>query len=162
MIVMSMGVQHDDRQLGQLGGNLLQIADAHASVEQRCPLVADNEVTDDFFRLMRLVNGENGGCGFIDLKPGIADGHALENFVFRAGQARHHSGIFVCENRTGMERAKKARDLRRNGCLMETDTGLWKFNRFLPQNRCQKPDSAKMLLFDDPSMCWFSHSSGSS
>src|SRR5438132_12480430 len=85
MIVMGMGVQHDDRQLGQLGGNLLQIADAHASVEQRCPLVADNEITDDFFRLMRLINGENGGCDFVDLKPGIADGHALENFVFRAG-----------------------------------------------------------------------------
>src|SRR6266700_2929647 len=38
------------------------------------------------------------------------------------GRARHHSGIFVCENRTGMERAKKVRDLRRNGCLMETET----------------------------------------
>jgi hypothetical protein len=50
MIVMGMRVQHDDRQMGQLGGKLLQIADAHASVEQRCPLVADNEVTDDFFR----------------------------------------------------------------------------------------------------------------
>src|SRR5207237_7356742 len=39
-----------------------------------------------------------------------------------SGRARHHSGVFVCENRTGTERAKKARDLRRNGCLMETET----------------------------------------
>src|SRR5437870_2505690 len=72
---------------------------------------------------MRLINGKNGGCDFIDLKPAIADGHALENFVFRArGRARHHSGISACENRTGTERAKKKRDLRRNGCLMETET----------------------------------------
>src|SRR5205807_8164003 len=39
-----------------------------------------------------------------------------------SGRARHHSVIFVCENRTGMERAKNARNPRRNGGLMETET----------------------------------------
>src|SRR5438128_11047526 len=38
------------------------------------------------------------------------------------GRARHHSGISARENRTGTERAKKARDPRRNGCLIETET----------------------------------------
>src|SRR2546422_2709938 len=94
MIVMGMGVQHDDRQLGQLGGNLLQIADAHASVEQRCPLVADNEVTDDFFRLMRLINGENGGGGFLKLKPRNAGGDAAEDFVFKGGEGAAPPGEF--------------------------------------------------------------------
>src|SRR5712692_2851883 len=40
------------------------------------------------------------------------------------GRARHHSGISVCENRAGTERAKKARDPRRdflNGCSIETE-----------------------------------------
>src|SRR5437879_6070629 len=39
-----------------------------------------------------------------------------------SGRAQHHSGNSACENRTGTERAKKTRDLRRNGCLMETET----------------------------------------
>src|SRR5437879_13322061 len=39
-----------------------------------------------------------------------------------SGRAQHHSGNSACENRTGTERAKKKRDLRRNGCLMETET----------------------------------------
>ena len=100
MIVVGVRIQHDDRQLRQFGRDFLDVADAHAGVEQQRALLADDQIADRFFGLMRFIDGEDAGCRFVDFEPGIADGNALESFVFRARQ-----------------RAAPVRD----GCLREND-----------------------------------------
>jgi hypothetical protein len=45
---------------------------------------SDDEIADDFFGLVRFVDGEDAGHRFVDFEPGIGDGDALETFVFRA------------------------------------------------------------------------------
>src|SRR6267378_1364557 len=86
VIVVSVRVEHDDRARRQLGSDSANVADAHAGVEQERLLVAHNEIGDDFFRLMRLVNGKDSGDDFVDLEPWIVRKNALERFVFRAWQ----------------------------------------------------------------------------
>src|SRR5213594_2224111 len=84
VIVVSVRVEHDDETRRQLGSNFADVADAHAGVEEKRLLVADNEIRNGFFRLMRFVNGENAGRHSIDFEPRIARKHAFERFVFRA------------------------------------------------------------------------------
>ena len=86
MIVMSMGVQYDDGKLRQFCGDFLDVAEAHARIEQERTLLADDQVADGLFGLMGFVDGEDGGRGFIDFEPGVADRDALESFVFGAGK----------------------------------------------------------------------------
>ncbi len=83
MVVVGVRVQHDDWQLGQFGRDFLDIADAHASVEKQGALLADDEVSDRFFGLVRFVDGEYVGCWFVDFEPGITHRDALEGFVLR-------------------------------------------------------------------------------
>jgi hypothetical protein len=45
MIVVSVRVQQDDRQLGKLGDNFLEVADSHDGVEEQSPLLADDQVS---------------------------------------------------------------------------------------------------------------------
>ena len=47
------------------------VGDAHASVEEESLFGADDEIRDDFFSLVRLVNGKNAGSDFVNFKPGI-------------------------------------------------------------------------------------------
>ena len=65
-----------------------KIADAHAGVEEQRLFFAHNQVGDGFFRLMRLVNGEDLRDDLIDFKPGIADRDTFESLVFGARQRR--------------------------------------------------------------------------
>jgi hypothetical protein len=76
---VSVRVQQDDRQPGQLGDNFLKVADSHASVEQQRPLLADDQVADGLLRLVRLVDGENALGRLIDLEPWVADRHAFDS-----------------------------------------------------------------------------------
>ena len=84
VIVVRVRVQDDDRQFRQLGDDLLYVADAHAGVEFQSRAFADDEIADGFFRLMRFVDGEDVGRGFVDFEPGIGDGNAFQRFVFGA------------------------------------------------------------------------------
>jgi hypothetical protein len=59
MIVVSVRVQYDDRQPGQLEDNFLEVADSHTGIEQQSPLLADDQVADSLLRLVRFVDGEN-------------------------------------------------------------------------------------------------------
>src|SRR6266481_1972670 len=86
VIVVGVRVEHDDRTRRQLGGDFANVTDAYAGVEQERLLVAHNEIGDNFFRLMRLVDGKDSGDDFVDLEPWIVRENALERFVFRAWQ----------------------------------------------------------------------------
>src|ERR1700741_726881 len=86
MIVVSVRVQQDDRQLGQLGDNFLEVADSHAGVEQQSPLLADDQVADGLLGLVRFVDGENALNRLIDFEPWVADRDAFDSFVLRPRQ----------------------------------------------------------------------------
>src|ERR1700687_1914138 len=86
VIVVRVRVQNDHRTRRQLGSDFANVTDAHAGVEKELLLVAHNEIGDDFFRLMRLVDGENSRQNFVDLEPWIVRKNALKRFVFRAWQ----------------------------------------------------------------------------
>ena len=82
MVVVAVRIQHDDRQLRKFSRDFLDVTDAHASVELQGALLADDEVSDGLFGLMRLVDRVNVGRWFVDFKPWIADADALERLVF--------------------------------------------------------------------------------
>ena len=84
MIVVSVGVQQDDRQIGQLRDNFLKVANSHAGVEEQCPLLAHDQVADGLLGLVWFVDGENALGRLKDFKPWIADRDTFESFVFRA------------------------------------------------------------------------------
>src|SRR5215469_5363947 len=86
MIIVSVRVQQDDRQLGQLGDNFLEVADSHAGVEEQGPLIADDQIADGLLGLVRFVDGENALGRLIDFEPWVADRDAFDSFVFRSRQ----------------------------------------------------------------------------
>ena len=91
---MGMRVQHNDRQPGQLCGDFPDVTHTHAGIEEHGLLVADDQVADGFFGLMRFVNGENGVHDFVDFEPRVANRHALEAFVFRPWKGTAPLGDF--------------------------------------------------------------------
>ncbi len=72
-----MRVQHHDGQVGQLRGDAFNVTDAHTGIEEQGALMADDEVTDGFFRLVWFVDSEHRGRDFVDLEPGIGQRHTL-------------------------------------------------------------------------------------
>ena len=71
----------------ELRDELWNVADAHAGIEEQRLLRADDEIRDDFFGLVRLVDGENARRNFVDFKPRLVRQHAFERFVFRARES---------------------------------------------------------------------------
>src|SRR6201987_1445936 len=92
MIVVSMRVQDDDRQLGQLGDNFLEVADPHAGVEEQSPLLADDQVADSLLGLVRFVDGKNALGRLINLEPLVVDRDAFESLLFRSRQREAPAG----------------------------------------------------------------------
>ncbi len=86
MIVVRVRVENNDGTRRQLGRDFANIPDAHPRVEQESLFVADNEIGNDFFGLMRFIDGEDARRGFVDLEPRIDSQHTLERFVFRPGK----------------------------------------------------------------------------
>src|SRR5258707_11437211 len=64
---------------------LPDVADAHAGIKQHGPLSARDEVRNDFFRLVRLVDGEHSGPDSIDFKPFAGNGGSFPFFVLGGG-----------------------------------------------------------------------------
>jgi hypothetical protein len=62
VIVMGVRIQHDDRQPRKLCCNFPDITNSHTGVEEHGLLVADDQVANGLFRLMRFVDGESRGC----------------------------------------------------------------------------------------------------
>src|SRR6267143_1528945 len=77
-VVVGVRVEHDDRTRRQLGSDFANVTDAHAGVEQESLLVAHNKIGDDFFRLMRFVNGKDSRDDLVDLEPWIVRENALQ------------------------------------------------------------------------------------
>jgi hypothetical protein len=84
MVVVGVGVQDDDRERRESRDQLAHVADTHAGIEEQGFVLAEDEVGDDFFGLMRLVDGEGFRRNFVDLEPWIAGRYAFKGFVFRA------------------------------------------------------------------------------
>src|SRR5262249_5843432 len=82
MIIVRVRIQRNDGQLGELSSDFLNIADAYSSIEEQSLLVTDNQIADDFFSLMRLVDRKNSLANFVHFKPGIADSNPPQRFVF--------------------------------------------------------------------------------
>src|SRR5689334_19321455 len=83
---MGMRIQNDDGQRCELRGDLLDVAHAHTSIEKQRALVADDEITDHFLKLVGLVDGKYRRRYFINFKPRIADVDTLEFLVLGARQ----------------------------------------------------------------------------
>jgi hypothetical protein len=66
----------NDRQVGQLDGNCLDVADSYAGVEEQRPLFANDQITNGLFGLVRFVDGENAPGWPVNLEPWVADRNA--------------------------------------------------------------------------------------
>lgn len=86
VVVVGVGIENNDGEGSEFADEFTDVADTHAGVEEEGLLSAEDEVGDDFFELVRLVNGEGVGSDLVDLKPGVGDLDALEGFVLRAGK----------------------------------------------------------------------------
>ena len=112
VIVVSVRIENDDREGSELADEFADVADAHAGVKEESLLLAEDEVGNDFFELMRLVNGESVGSDFIDLEPGIGGLDAFEGFVFGAGEGFAPVGDlrWLSPHAVGPERTQKCED----------------------------------------------------
>src|ERR1700732_4102275 len=78
VIVVSVRVHYTHRQIGQAFYNLLDIADAHAGIEQQSLFFSDDQVRNNFFLLVRFVNSEQAGTNAIHLEPSVRHVYALQ------------------------------------------------------------------------------------
>ncbi len=90
-----MRIQDNDGQASELGDNLLHVADAHAGVEEKGLFFAHDQIGDNFFLLVRLVDGEEPGADAVDLKPLVRYVHALEFAVSRAWKLAAPLGLLL-------------------------------------------------------------------
>src|SRR4029434_6215006 len=86
MVVVGMRVEYDNGPRSEARDDSLDAADAHASVEKKRLLRADDKIGNGFFGLMRLVNGKRSRCDLVDFKPRFVREHVLQRFVLRPGQ----------------------------------------------------------------------------
>jgi len=84
MVIVRVRIQHDDRESCEPRDQLADVTDAHTGVEEQGFLFAEDEVGDDFFGLVRFVDGEGIRRNFVNLEPRIGDLDAFEGFVFGA------------------------------------------------------------------------------
>ena len=86
MVIVRVGIEDHNGPRGQAGGDVFDVADAHAGVEEKGLLVADYQIGNRFLGLARLVNREGRGSHFVNLEPLLIREHALERFVLRPRQ----------------------------------------------------------------------------
>src|SRR5579871_4247164 len=86
MIVVSMRIDHAHRPLRESFYYFLYVADAHACIKEQCLLCPYNQIGDDFFLLMGLVDGKNTRPDAVHLKPFVRDIYVLQLAVGRTRQ----------------------------------------------------------------------------
>ena len=86
VIVVGVGIEYDDGARGDPRDDNFDVADAHAGIEEQSLLGAYDEIRNDFFSLMRFVDGERGGRDFVNFEPGFIRQNSLQSFVLRAGK----------------------------------------------------------------------------
>jgi hypothetical protein len=96
VVVVRVGVQDDDGAARQLRDDLVNVGNSHAGVEEERLLGADDEIGDDFFGLVRFVDGEDARRNFIDFEPRIALQHALQRLIFWTGKRAAPFRNFFC------------------------------------------------------------------
>src|SRR6478609_5026268 len=80
---------------GEIGVHAVDVADAHAGIEEQCLFCADDEIGDDFFLLVRLIDGEQAGANAIDLKPFVRDVHAFQLAIGGAREIAAPLGFLI-------------------------------------------------------------------
>src|SRR5579859_3223686 len=91
VIVVCVRVHHAYGQRREAFDHFPDVTDAHAGVKEQGLLFADDQVGDDFFLLVRLVDGEQSGADAIDLKPLVGD---VDAFQLAIGGAREVAAPF--------------------------------------------------------------------
>src|SRR5712671_895153 len=86
MVVVSMGVQHAHWKLGQSCDYRLDIADAHAGVEQQRLVTAHDQIRDNVYQLVWFVNRKHSRTNLVHLKPAVGDWNSFQLAVCRARQ----------------------------------------------------------------------------
>src|SRR5581483_2316432 len=84
VIVVCMRIDHADRQFRQMLHKIFDIADAHAGVEQQALLRSEQQIRDDFFGLMRLIDGKHTWTNAIDFEPRVRLINFFQLAVLRA------------------------------------------------------------------------------
>jgi hypothetical protein len=82
VVEMRVRVQHAYRQFRELRHNILDAGHSKPGVEEKCAIMAEDQVRDDFFELVRLVDRKNVGTNPVDLEPVTVNLNACETFVF--------------------------------------------------------------------------------
>ena len=101
-----MRVQHDNWQFRELGSYGFDVADPHPGVElKRLPL-AENQITDGFLRLVRLINCENAWHNAVNFEPPAVHRHTAKRLILRAGKLAAPIGDRVLRRNEQRDRQK--------------------------------------------------------
>src|SRR6185436_20343111 len=84
VIVVRVRIKNHDGAGGQTRHEIVQVADAHAGVEEQRLFGAHDQIGDGLFGLVRFVDGEDARLDLVDLEPGLVNEDALEGSIFRA------------------------------------------------------------------------------
>ena len=94
VIVVGVGIEYDNGARSEARDDRFDVADAHAGIEEQCLLGADDQVGNDFFGLLWLVDREGGWSDFVNFEPWIVEGDLFEGFVFWAREIFAPVGSF--------------------------------------------------------------------
>ena len=83
---MRVGVENGHGLRRELGNEITDAGDAEPGIEKQGTASANDQVGDDFFELVRFVNGVDVWSYAIDLEPAAGDVAALEALVLGARQ----------------------------------------------------------------------------
>src|SRR5580704_17846509 len=84
VVEVGVGVEHGDRQFRQARDHVVDFSDPHSRVKQQCPLAAEDQVGDDLFKLVGLVDGVNAVADAVYLEPVVVYVNPLQRLVFGA------------------------------------------------------------------------------
>src|SRR5215471_100805 len=110
VIIVGMRIQDDNWQLCEFADDRLDVADAHPRVELNRFLLAQDEIADGFFGLVRFIDGEHVRSGLVDFEPRIADIHAFKRFVFGAREGAAPVGSRDLREQVRCRQKKRDRD----------------------------------------------------
>src|SRR6266700_254965 len=100
---------------------LFDVADAHAGIKQHGLLRPQDKVGDDFFLLMRFVDGEHAGTYSINFKPLVWNGDSFQRAIRRSWQVTAPFR-FLCGN--GNHKQKCKEQFSREGHCALSGSGL--------------------------------------
>lgn len=86
VIEVRMGIDDRDGERGEPGNDCADSADSQSGIKENRALAAEDEIGNDFLKLLRLVDREDAGPNLVDLKPRLIAQDALQRLVLRTRQ----------------------------------------------------------------------------